>query len=94
MTGWAGSTRRATLPTDWAWRRRTIAERAGWRCEMWTKFGRCPYPGHECDHIADRANHELWNLQWLCRECHRQKTIRERPVHKERRDPEAHPGLI
>ncbi len=96
--------RRVTLPVDWVWRRAEVATRAGYRCEWpgWLpgrysmKPGqRCAEHGSECDHITDRWNHDLNNLQWLCSTHHSEKTqadARTRVV-RERRPRERHPGL-
>lgn len=104
-SGWAGSTRRRTLPADWTWRRREVAQRAGGRCE-WPGWepgrtarlagDRCDALGNDCDHIGDPLNHNFDNLQWLCHTHHHKKTLtdqrtRRRPT--ERRPPERHPGL-
>jgi 5-methylcytosine-specific restriction protein A len=102
--GYAGSTRRGTLPADWAWRRSQVAERASQRCE-WPGWAsgrahmllgeRCGRQGNECDHIEERWNHAFSNLQWLCAEHHSQKTLEDTRtrVVRERRPPERHPGL-
>lgn len=82
MSGrWADSTRRARLPADWARRTAATRRRAGGRCECQGDCGqhvsRCPSVGTDTDHKAQSDNHDLANLQLLCRPCHKVKTQRE-----------------
>lgn len=93
MPGWAGSNRLNTLPPDWQARRRAVAERAGWRCQADDAGFRCGRLGTDCDHVNDRDDHSLSNLQWLCRGHHNQKTIASRTPWHDRRASEAHPGM-
>ena len=58
--------------------RRAVLERDGWRCKRCRRAGRL-----EVDHIVPvwkRPDLELTfaNVQTLCRDCHRAKTILER----------------
>lgn len=65
---WEGHHR--ALPPDWNTRRAATRTRAGGACET----PGCPNTGTDCDHINDPDNHDLTNLQWLCRVCHTVKT--------------------
>jgi 5-methylcytosine-specific restriction endonuclease McrA len=47
--------------------RRAVVKRDGGRCRI------CGKPGHEVDHILGSSD-TLENLQYLCKECHREKT--------------------
>lgn len=101
MSGWRNSDRRSRLPKDWDARRLEVKRRAGGRCQQELPSGaRCPRAGAECDHIEPGDNHDLSNLQWLCKAHHDAKTRREaaaayrkpqRPVYK--RAEETHPAL-
>lgn len=102
--GWVNSDRRATLPPDWRHRVAFVKNRAYGRCEWpgWlpgrvnTRTGiRCAMAGTDCDHIANRADHDVSNLQWLCAYHHQIKTIQDRRTRgrSDRRPPERHPGL-
>lgn len=99
---WSSSNRRARLPPDWPARRTATRQRAGNRCEHRDRAGqRCIAVGTDCDHITPGDDHELANLQWLCRRHHQAKTAAEsaaarsaahaRAVHPDARL--AHPGL-
>jgi 5-methylcytosine-specific restriction protein A len=103
-TAWQGSTRRETLPADWHRRVITVKNRAYGRCEWPGWFvGRqerragasCRALGTDCDHIGDRDNHELDNLQLLCRGHHVQKSLADQRTRRvsEKRPQERHPGL-
>lgn len=93
---WSSSNRASRLPSDWPKRRAQTKKRAGGQCEAIDNGTRCPAPGTDCDHIQRGDNHELRNLQWLCRPHHKRKTQAEaleaRPSRF--RPPEQHPGLI
>lgn len=98
---WSDSDRRSRLPDDWAVRRIRVLRRDGYRCQaaMETRPGLCLEPAKEVDHIVAGDNHELDNLQTLCRWHHAQKTAQEaaaarRPRPTQRRAPEPHPGLL
>lgn len=84
----AWAQRHDPLPSDWTARRRRTAMRAGWRCVAPLEMGaRCPEAGTDCDHIINArsaegqamgdAVHGFRNLQWLCEEHHRVKTLAE-----------------
>lgn len=103
-SGWVGSTRRVTLPADWARRVALVKQRAHGRCE-WPGWlpgrqereagGICRSLGTDCDHIGDRDNHDLDNLQLLCRSHHTAKTLADQRTRRvsEKRPQERHPGL-
>lgn len=102
MTGqWEGSTRRDELPDDWPDRRALVMQRDHYRCR-WVinaqSDERCGTTATDVDHIGDRNDHRLINLQALCREHHAIKSSREgtaaRWQHRRARPPERHPGLI
>lgn len=65
------------VPTDL---RRAVFERDNERCRN------CGVPGTEIDHIRDSSS-ELANLQLLCSDCHRQKTM----LSFQRISPDTHP---
>jgi len=97
--GWVGSDRGSRLPSDWPLRRGRVRRRARGRCEWVDESGRCQLPGTDCDHIVPGDDHDLGNLQWLCRWHHAHKSAMEgvaaRPVlAPRRRPPESHPGLL
>lgn len=98
---WETSDRRSRLPSDW-WRRvMAVKERDGGRCTWKLPSGkRCPRPGTDVDHKRNDDNHDLSNLQLLCRHHHDKKTGREAVFGRRpkktgpRRKPERHPGLL
>lgn len=97
---WATSDRRDRLPADWEQRRQSVKRRAGGRCEKTTNGKRCPQPGTECDHRDRGDDHRLSNLQWLCTDHHRAKTIAEAQQARNAmraaryRPAEKHPGAL
>ena len=100
MSGkWAGSTRRARLPSDWPKRVAHTRDRAGGMCEGISLGGEprwhvptCNGIGTDCDHDKAGDDHALTNLRWLSRPCHTHKTQAEKPSRK--RPTETHPGVI
>lgn len=81
--GWARMHQKAKddpnyrLPPDWKERCRIIREQANGKCN---NCGKLANPG-AVDHIIPRArggNHELDNLQLLCKRCHDRKSRKER----------------
>lgn len=73
--GWASS-KSEPLPGNWRSLREIVKRQSLLRCHW---CGIVDLDG-ECDHIVPRAeggSHELPNLVWSCRVCHRSKTQRE-----------------
>lgn len=71
------SKRSSRLPADWADLRAQVKARANGRCEALVHHHLCNGTGAECDHIIAGDDHRLSNLQWLSRQCHQVKSIRE-----------------
>lgn len=95
---WEGSTRRATLPPNWASIRRAVLTRDGHAC-TWTDEGRrCGAAANQVDHIDRPDDHTLANLRALCRWHHDRRSsaqgnaARRRPTNRRPKDP--HPGLL
>ncbi|MGW6531462.1 HNH endonuclease [Streptomyces venezuelae] len=95
MSGWQGSNRRAELPPDWYTRiRPQVLDRDSHRCQS------CGQTATDVDHIGDKHDHRLINLQALCGWCHRKKTSRQgnyspnRVRATESRPRESHPGIV
>lgn len=93
--GWQDSNRRAELPADWYTRiRPLILERDGHRCQA------CGRPATDVDHVGDKHDHRLENLQALCGWCHSRKSSMQgnlspnRAKVTESRQRERHPGLM
>lgn len=92
--GWR--TRRPDIP-GWAAIRLRILRRDSYKCQRRDHYGRpCLLPASEVDHIvpvSQGGSSDPANLQALCRECHRAKTLAERyRTEPRRRKPESHPG--
>lgn len=99
MTAWAGSTRRATLPPNWAAIRRIVLERDGHRCvELMRNGSRCRDKANQVDHIGDPDDHTPGNLRSLCQWHHDRKSSQQgnaaRTRLTSRRPAERHPGLL
>lgn len=76
--GWENSTRAERLPSNWYRLRESVRLRANGRCEALMRDNtRCPDAGAECDHVERGDNHDLSNLQWLCKWHHNKKTQQE-----------------
>lgn len=94
---WAGSDRKARLPSDWDERRAFALRRDGWRCCAMTAYGRCAQIATDVDHVQRGDDHSYANLQSLCAEHHRIKTAAEAVEARRekyttpRRPPERHP---
>lgn len=71
---WETSNRRSRLPRDWEARRRIVIARDNGRCQAAIGGVQCTAEGTEVDHITAGDNHDLTNLQLLCKECHAWKT--------------------
>lgn len=98
-TPWVGSDRKSRLPTNWTTLRNVVINRAQGVCEARMKNGtRCTDKGTDVDHIDRGDNHQLTNLQLLCRWHHNKKSSREgndaRVRLTERRPSEKHPGIV
>lgn len=96
---WRGSRRRGQLPANWTDIRKAVKARAGGRCEKRLPSGaRCPRRGTDADHVGDRDNHSMSNLEWACSFHHLAKSSIEGQVEKAKRaakwkrEPEGHPG--
>lgn len=76
-TRWNISDRASRLPTDWAWRRQIVRDRAHNRCQAEHHAPGCDGIGTDCDHIIQGDDHSLDNLQWLSHACHKAKTEQE-----------------
>lgn len=94
---WADSTRTRRLPPNW--RRQIvprILDRDDHTCRI--RLPGCIGRATEVDHIAAGDNHDDANLQAACEPCHRRKSAQEgvtaRRRHRQRRDPEPHPGIL
>ena len=87
---------RNRLPNNWATLRRRVLHRDGHQCVHTAPDGtRCPTRTNlECDHIHDRHNHHLTNLQTLCKTHHQQKTQHQAHTNRppRNRPPTQHPG--
>jgi 5-methylcytosine-specific restriction endonuclease McrA len=97
--GWNTSTRRERLPSNWSELRGIVMQNALYRCQATMKDGsRCTDKGTDVDHIEPGDNHDLSNLQLLCKWHHNKKSSQEgnkaRPRYTEKRPPEAHPGVL
>jgi 5-methylcytosine-specific restriction endonuclease McrA len=98
---WEGSDRKSQLPNDWPAIVAAVKKRDEHRCRWILPSGkRCPRPGRDVDHIKDRHDHSMGNLQLLCEEHHAKKSSREGNTERRRkkqvrlRDPGRHPGTI
>lgn len=74
---WAGSTRRDTLPRDWARIRTQVFRRDGYRCTEETAMGRCTEVATDCDHLGEPTDHRLEMLTSLCGPHHAAKSSRQ-----------------
>lgn len=98
--GWSRwpSNRKAELPADWQVRRLRVLRRDSYRCQALVGAGvLCGSPANQVDHIERGTDHELSNLQALCRSCHARKTTAEAHAEQRRRrhvEPEPHPGVV
>ncbi len=77
-----------------------VLRRDSYRCQAKDSLGvRCDAYANQCDHIVAGDNHDEDNLQALCRWHHDRKSSAEgaaarRPRATQRREPEAHPGMV
>jgi 5-methylcytosine-specific restriction endonuclease McrA len=85
---WETSDRSARLPADWKQRVNAVWERDQGRCTWRLPSGaRCPRKGADVDHRKNDDNHDLSNLQLLCRHHHDRKTQREARFGRTRKRP-------
>lgn len=89
---WDNSTRKARLPANWKRLRARVLRRDHHTCT------RCPHRDPttrtlEVDHIVPGDDHSIGNLQTLCVDCHKRKTIEERRQPRNR-PRERHPGML
>lgn len=74
---WESSTRRKSLPGDWAKIRRRILARDQHRC-TWVQDGRrCSNRATDVDHRSPGGDHRDSNLRSLCEYHHRGKSASE-----------------
>ena len=97
---WTTSTRSQRLPPNWPAIRQRVKTRAQGRCEAAIHEPDCDGTGTDCDHITPGDNHNLSNLQWLSRPCHKAKTARENAAARAtmqaalKHPTERHPGTL
>jgi 5-methylcytosine-specific restriction protein A len=97
---WDTSDRKSRLPSDWSTRRVRVLRRDSYRCQARDSLGHlCGEPANQVDHKNPGDDHDLDNLQALCRWHHARKSSAEgaaarRPRPTMRRDPEPHPGML
>jgi 5-methylcytosine-specific restriction protein A len=98
---WEGtSDRKERLPSDWSTRRVRVLRRDSYRCQARDSLGVvCGEPANQVDHIVPGDDHDLDNLQSLCRWHHARKSSAEghaarRPRESRFRVGEQHPGSI
>lgn len=80
--GWYAGGRSDKRGYGYGWRklREEVLDRDAGLCQECMRHGRIT-PGTDVDHIVPKAEggtDSLANLQTLCRECHKAKTLRER----------------
>ena len=94
------SARAQRLPSNWQTLRIRVLRRDRYKCQAVMSTGnRCLEPANQCDHIEAGDNHDLDNLEALCRWHHARKSSAEgaaarRPKLTSKRRPESHPGLL
>lgn len=95
---WETSDRRLRLPPDWPQRVAEVWKRDRGQCTWRLPSGaRCPRKGADVDHRVPGDNHDLRNLQLLCRHHHDKKTQREAFAGRrktKKRPEERHPGML
>ncbi|MGW2708682.1 HNH endonuclease [Streptomyces sp. NPDC001356] len=97
--GWAGSNRRAELPSNWGSEIRPfVLQRDEYRCRNRIDGRVCGRTANQVDHIGDRHDHRPEMLQALCEDCHNHKSSRQgnaaRWAVRMQRPTERHPGLL
>jgi 5-methylcytosine-specific restriction endonuclease McrA len=88
---------RRDLPKGWPAIRQRVFKRDQRHCRL--RYAGCIDYASEVDHIGDRNNHDLENLQAACLWCHARKSSRQGHQAQgfgelRRRPPEQHPGII
>ena len=99
MSNWEGSTRKDTLPPDWAKRRKYVLERDGYRCQhiRSDRNKACGAFANQVDHKNQerRHDHSYDNLQSLCHWHHQRKSSAEGGRGNKRKNATPrHPGLL
>jgi 5-methylcytosine-specific restriction endonuclease McrA len=70
-----------------------VLERDGYQCQV--RLPGCTAIATDADHIGDRMDHRLENLQAACSHCNQRRNILTRPKPPSRKRPtERHPGLV
>lgn len=98
--GWHTSDRRKRLPANWQRLRVLVLRRDGHRCRAYVDGSRCAATATEVDHVVNNDDHSMLNLQSLCSEHHKMKTLNEakqarsRIAKDRKRQAEAHPSGI
>ena len=90
---WETSNRRATLPSNWRQIRAAILRRDP-TCRL--GYDGCTKASREVDHIGTADDHRPEMLRGVCAPCHKRRTQAQAVAAKprQRRNPEAHPGLL
>jgi 5-methylcytosine-specific restriction endonuclease McrA len=84
------------LPPNWGSVRTRVLNRDKRRCKL--SLPGCQGKATDVDHIGDKNDHSLENLQAVCRPCHNQKTSRQgvdaqrRMRERSKRSQGRHPG--
>lgn len=104
MPGWEGSSRKASLPSDWEARRRKVIARDRGLCQWLDDEGSaendsgeriCGKTGTDVDHAGRRDDHRLSMLRLLCARHHNRRSAQQggQSFIPLRRRPEKHPAL-
>jgi 5-methylcytosine-specific restriction enzyme A len=97
---WTTSARRQELPKNWPAIRRRILRRDGYQCRHLEQGTRCAETATDVDHITRGAGDHDTNLQSLCPDHHRAKTLHEAQtarramLAKAHHPTEPHPGRL
>ena len=102
MTGWYArpSTRKETLPADWNHRRLATLRRDGHQCQhvRYDTGRKCGKHANQVDHVDDRDDHRLSNMQSLCEWHHQQKSSSQggtaAAARRKQPQKQKHPGII
>ena len=102
VTGWyvRPSTRKATLPDDWEQLRAATFRRDRHRCQhvRYDTGKKCLKRATDCDHVGDRNDHRIENLQSLCSWHHKQKTSSQggtaAAARRKQPQKQKHPGIV